>query len=153
MTLAELEIGKDAIIESVDCPEIALRKHILDMGLTPGTEVTLIKVAPMGDPMEIRIRGYELTLRKDEAAYITLMGIHNAHEMRKSKERVSDVAHPHVGETGIYHVHAGETIIPDNEILSFGLAAVFLGNQEDAPAARVHRQPIAVCPEKHKGEM
>ena len=62
MTLAELDIGKDAIIESVVCEEISLRKHILDMGLTPGVEVTLIKTAPMGDPLEIRIRGYELTL-------------------------------------------------------------------------------------------
>ena len=64
MNLSELEIGKDAVIESVDCSEISLRKHILDMGLTPGTEISLIKIAPMGDPMEIQIHGYELTLWK-----------------------------------------------------------------------------------------
>ena len=67
MTLDQLAIGKDAYIESVETPEVSLRKHILDMGLTPGVEVTMIKVAPMGDPMEIRVRGYELTIRKDDA--------------------------------------------------------------------------------------
>ena len=72
MTLDKLEVGMDAIIKSVDCDEASLRKHILDMGLTPGTEVTLVKVAPMGDPLELRVRGYELTLRKDDAARIEL---------------------------------------------------------------------------------
>ena len=62
MRLDELEIGKDAIIASVESDDAALRQHILDMGLTPGTEVTMMKLAPMGDPMEIRLRGYELTL-------------------------------------------------------------------------------------------
>ena len=72
MTLDELEIGKDAIISSVNCADQALRRHILDMGLTPGTEVTLVKVAPMGDPMQLLVRGYELTLRKDEAVLVVL---------------------------------------------------------------------------------
>ena len=56
MKLSELAVGKDAVILDVDTPDIALRKHILEMGLTPGTEVTLMKIAPMGDPMEIRVR-------------------------------------------------------------------------------------------------
>ena len=68
MTLDKLEVGKDAVIQAVRCQEPSLRKHILDMGLTPGTEVTLVKIAPMGDPIEVRVRGYELTLRKDYAA-------------------------------------------------------------------------------------
>ncbi len=80
MTLDKLEVGMDAIIKSVACVEVSLRKHILDMGLTPGTEVTLVKVAPMGDPLELRVRGYELTLRKDDAARIELTDIHDAHE-------------------------------------------------------------------------
>lgn len=63
MTLDALEIGKDAIVSSVDCEEKSLRQHIFDMGLTPGTEVTMVKYAPMGDPLEIRLRGYELTIR------------------------------------------------------------------------------------------
>ncbi|MDY2728494.1 MAG: FeoA family protein, partial [Clostridium sp.] len=75
MDLSQLPIGKSAIIESVNCKEISLRKHILDMGLTPGTEIKLVKVAPMGDPLEIRVRGYELTLRKDDAKCITLFKI------------------------------------------------------------------------------
>lgn len=58
MTLDKLEIGKDAIIDKVECDDTALRKHILNMGLTPGTEVTLVKTAPMGDPLELRVRGY-----------------------------------------------------------------------------------------------
>lgn len=72
MNLDELEIGKDAIVASVDCDEASLRQHILDMGLTPGVEVTLMKRAPMGDPLEIRLRGYELTLRRADAAHIAL---------------------------------------------------------------------------------
>ena len=70
MTLDKLPIGKSACITSVDGGEISLRKHILDMGLTPGTEVTLVKTAPMGDPVELSVRGYELTLRKAAAAKI-----------------------------------------------------------------------------------
>ena len=69
MTLAELHIGQDALIQTVG-GEGALRQHLLDMGLTPGTEVTLRKVAPLGDPLEITLRGYELSLRKSEAELI-----------------------------------------------------------------------------------
>ena len=86
MTLADLEIGKDAVIKAVNCGELSLRKHILDMGLTPGTEITLVKVAPMGDPLEVRVRGYELTLRKDDAACISLSNVHAAHEQAKKRE-------------------------------------------------------------------
>ena len=71
-TLADLKVGMEGYIEQVQCKEIPLRKHILDMGLTPGTEVTLIKTAPMGDPLELRVRGYELTLRKENAAKIEI---------------------------------------------------------------------------------
>ena len=59
LTLDKLEIGKDAVIEAVNCDEPSLRQHILDMGLTPNTEVTLVKAAPMGDPIELRIRGVQ----------------------------------------------------------------------------------------------
>ena len=75
MTLDGIAQGQDAIIASVDCVEPSLRKHILDMGLTPGTEVTFVKCAPMGDPMEVRLRGYELTLRKEDAAHIKVASI------------------------------------------------------------------------------
>ena len=82
-TLDHLPIGHDAIISAVDCEDKALRKHILDMGLTPQTEVTLIKTAPMGDPLELRLRGYELTLRKSDASKISIKDIHDAHNKIK----------------------------------------------------------------------
>ena len=69
MTLAELKIGQDAVLCSIG-GQGELRHHLLDMGLTPGTEVTLRKVAPMGDPIQLELRGYELTLRLDDAAKI-----------------------------------------------------------------------------------
>ena len=75
VTLDKLSVGKCARITSVDGGEISLRKHILDMGLTPGTEVTLVKTAPMGDPIELRVRGYELTLRKADAAKIGISDV------------------------------------------------------------------------------
>ena len=75
MRLDELEIGKDAVVASVDSDDAALRQHILDMGLTPGTEVTMMKYAPMGDPVEIRLRDYELTLRRADAARIELVDV------------------------------------------------------------------------------
>lgn len=126
MTLASLAVGKDAIIEAVQCKDGALRKHILDMGLTPGTEITLIKVAPMGDPIEIRVRGYELTIRKEDAACITLVDIHNAHERReKDNARAKVIEHPGKGEMGKYHVKKKGDPFPDSETLTFAL----VGNQ------------------------
>ena len=125
MTLDELEVGKDAVIEQVDCKEISLRKHMMDMGLTPGTEVTLIKVAPMGDPMELRVRGYELTLRKEEAANIRIKDIHDAHEWKRENKRRTAIAHPRVGEMGKYHVKKQGDDIPEGELIRFALA----GNQ------------------------
>ena len=71
MTLAEIKVGQDAVLRTIG-GQGELRHHLLDMGLTPGTEVTLRKVAPMGDPIEIHIRGYELTLRVDDARQITV---------------------------------------------------------------------------------
>ena len=127
MTLDKLEVGMDAIIKSVDCDEVSLRKHILDMGLTPGTEVTLVKVAPMGDPLELRVRGYELTLRKDDAARIELTDIHDAHEYRRNNERRTQVNHPGVGEDDgkkYTTLKRGEEI-PEGTVIRFALA----GNQ------------------------
>jgi len=73
MKLSELEIGKSAVIKSVG-GEGTLRLRLLDMGLIPKTKVTVRKIAPMGDPIEITVRGYELTLRKEDAANIELVG-------------------------------------------------------------------------------
>lgn len=124
-TLDKLSIGKDAVIESVTCEEVSLYKHILDMGLTPGTEVTLVKTAPMGDPLELRVRGYELTLRKNDAAFIKISDIHDMHDCKKTKERIKAVAHPGTGEMGIFHVKQEGEELRDNQTITFGLA----GNQ------------------------
>lgn len=125
MTLSDLQTGKDAIIESVDCNEVSLRKHILDMGLTPGTEVTLVKAAPMGDPLEIRVRGYELTLRKDDATHISICDVHNAHKVAQRQHRGDDIKHPGVGESQKYHVQKRGAELGDNDVITFALA----GNQ------------------------
>ena len=67
MTLDELTVGSSAVVQSIDCLDKILRKHFLDMGLTPGVTVSLIKTAPLGNPVEIKVRGHELTIRKEEA--------------------------------------------------------------------------------------
>lgn len=85
--LDSLDAGKEGYIVSIECEDKALRSHILNMGLTPGVEVKLIKTAPMGDPLEIRVRGYELTIRKSEASKIVIEDIHEAHNCpRRNKE-------------------------------------------------------------------
>ena len=123
MNLDELEIGKDAVVASVDCDEPSLRQHILDMGLTPGVEVTLMKRAPMGDPLEIRLRGYELTLRRDDAAHIALTQVHDMHEAPRGRERLEAADHPAIGEK--YAPRAAGKAIPEGRPLSLALA----GNQ------------------------
>ena len=123
MRLDELEIGKDAIIASVESDDAALRQHILDMGLTPGTEVTMMKLAPMGDPMEIRLRGYELTLRRADASRIELAGIHNTDAVPRDTPKTGGTAHPALGE-GFLPRRAPKAI-PEGEPIAFALA----GNQ------------------------
>ncbi|MCI7744130.1 ferrous iron transport protein B, partial [bacterium] len=127
MTLAELQVGQDAVIEVVGGTG-ELRHHLLDMGLTPGTEVTLRKVAPMGDPIEVELRGYELTLRLDDARKIEIRGIHSTDRAAPTEQRHKVVAHPGVGELGkaqSYHNRKAGAPIPKNAPLTFALA----GNQ------------------------
>ena len=131
MTLKELGTGKSAVITSVG-GEGSLRQHFLDMGVIPGAEVTLMKYAPMGDPMELRIHGYELTLRLDDAAKIGIEPIEKKTDFKSELEnlkRKSDfshtVAHPGFGEEGKFHVKADENPLPKGERLTFALA----GNQ------------------------
>lgn len=124
MTLDELEIGKDAVIASVDCDDPSLRQHIFDMGLTPGIEVTMMKFAPMGDPMEIRLRGYELTLRRDDAARIAVADVHDAHMCPRREHPVGVTAHPALGEEPARPRREGAAL-GEGAPLSFALA----GNQ------------------------
>ena len=123
MTLKELQIGKSAVVDVVGGTG-ALRQHFLDMGLIPGAEVTLVKLAPMGDPMELRIHGYELTLRLDDAAQITIIPTEKAPAVHTPLEDKM-VEHPGLGEGGKYHIKKGETPLPEGKTLTFALA----GNQ------------------------
>ncbi len=123
MTLRELKIGKSATIQSVG-GEGALRQHFLDMGLIPGGKVTMVKYAPMGDPIEIRIHSYELTLRLADAEKILVSDVTDA-EKPQSSERKKPVPHPGLGESGIYHKKEDGDPLPENEVLTFAL----VGNQ------------------------
>ena len=124
MTLKELEIGKSAKITSVG-GEGALRQHFLDMGVIPGAEVTLNKYAPMGDPMELSIHGYKLTLRLAEADQIEIEQISKKviNENRKSTSQSTE--HPGLGEGGKYHPKGSGNPLPDGTTITFAL----VGNQ------------------------
>lgn len=124
MTLKELEIGKSAVINNVG-GEGALRQHFLDMGMIPGAEVTVVKLAPMGDPMELQIHGYELTLRLAEAAQIEIEEIKERSQKHKRIESVKDSAHPGLGEEGKYHSKEDENPLPYGTMLTYAL----VGNQ------------------------
>ena len=138
MTIRDLQIGQSARIEEVG-GEGALRQHFLDMGVIPGATVTLVKLAPMGDPMELRIHGYELTLRLADAEKITatLIEKKDASESDsyqdkepkqksiKNKEKRQDIEHPGLGEEGKYHEKGSGNPLPKGEKLTFAL----VGNQ------------------------
>ena len=124
MTLKDLNIGETAVVGTVG-GEGALRQHFLDMGLIPGEEVTLVKFAPMGDPMELSIHGYELTLRLDDAARIGVTLAKAPAVKKVAAESDKPVEHPGLGEGGRYHTKKGENPLPDGTTLTFALA----GNQ------------------------
>lgn len=126
MTLKDLPIGKTATIRSVG-GEGALRQHFLDMGLIPKGDVTMVKYAPMGDPMELRIHSYELTLRLADADKIEIENVRDAGTKKEisKKEDSHSIPHPGLGEGGKYHFKKTENPLPDSEILTFALA----GNQ------------------------
>ena len=124
MTLKDLNIGETAVVGTVG-GEGALRQHFLDMGLIPGEEVTLVKFAPMGDPMELSIHGYELTLRLDDAARIGVTLAKAPAVKKAAAESEKPVEHPGLGEGGRYHTKKGENPLPNGTTLTFALA----GNQ------------------------
>ena len=127
MNLKDLKIGESAIVTEVG-GEGSLRQHFLDMGVIPGAEVTLVKYAPMGDPMELLIHGYTLTLRLDDAKKIGIdpesVSIEKQHKVAV-RNKVHDSDHPGFGEEGRYHVKADENPLPKGTTLTFALA----GNQ------------------------
>lgn len=117
MTLKDLNIGETAVVGTVG-GEGALRQHFLDMGLIPGEEVTLVKFAPMGDPMELSIHGYELTLRLDDAARIGVTLAKAPAVKKAAAESEKPVEHPGLGEGGRYHTKKGENPLPDGTTLT-----------------------------------
>ena len=123
MKLSELQIGSTATIKAVG-GEGALRQHFLDMGLIQGTEVTVVKYAPMGDPIELRIHGYELTIRLADAENIEISKPHQPKTVNKKTESPEGF-HPGYGEGGKFHDRKEENPLPDSEILTFAL----VGNQ------------------------
>lgn len=124
MTLKELEIGKSAVIKTVG-GEGALRQHFLDMGVIPGVEVTVIKFAPMGDPMELQIHGYELTLRLADADQITIEQISSRTRKHEGARNINQSVHPGLGEEGKYHVKGDGNPLPEKTRLTYAL----VGNQ------------------------
>ena len=124
MTLKELKIGENAVIQTVG-GEGALRQHFLDMGVIPGAEITVQKFAPMGDPMEIEIHGYELTLRLDDAQKIEVKKIKERGRKHESAKDINRTGHPGLGEGGKYHVKADEKPLPAGTKLTYAL----VGNQ------------------------
>lgn len=124
MTLKELKIGESAVIKTVG-GEGALRQHFLDMGVIPGAETTVVKFAPMGDPMELQIHGYELTLRLDDADKIEIERISERARKHEGPKAISNTAHPGLGEEGKYHVKGDGSPLPAGERLTYAL----VGNQ------------------------
>ena len=126
MTLNELKPGESAQIEEVG-GEGALRQHFLDMGLIPGVDVTVVKLAPLGDPMELMIRGYELTLRMDDAARIRILSPAESEETGKKNEHPErrKTLHPGLGEEGVFHPKGTGNPLPEGTLLTFAL----VGNQ------------------------
>ena len=138
MKLNELTPNQSARIEAVG-GEGALRQHFLDMGIIPGAEITIVKFAPMGDPVEVSIHGYELTLRLDDAHKIAVTKLENKSApdaaAPDSKKRKSKVAHPNLGEPGVHHDKKTENPLPDDHVLSFAL----VGNQNSGKTTLFNR--------------
>ena len=123
-TLNDLPIGKTATVAAVG-GEGSLRQHFLDMGIIPLVDVTMVKHAPMGDPLEVRIHSYELTLRRDDARKIEIVDMRDAADAQESRPLGKPVPHPGLGEGGKFHDRAGENPLPEGTPLTFAL----VGNQ------------------------
>jgi len=124
MTIRDLKPGESAAVTRVGGSG-ALRQHFLDMGVIPGAEVTLVKLAPMGDPMELRIHGYELTLRLADAEKIDVQPLDAPKQRRAAAPRQRDAAHPGLGEEGKFHPRGTGNPLPEGTQLTFAL----VGNQ------------------------
>lgn len=124
MTLRDIKIGQSCVITNVR-GEGALRQHFLDMGMIPGVEVTVVKYAPLGDPVELLIHGYQLTLRLDDADRIDVISVNEKEGAKPDKAKVNASVHPGLGEGGKFHPKGSGDPLPDGTILTFAL----VGNQ------------------------
>ena len=124
MTLKDLEIGKSAIVTTVG-GDGALRQHFLDMGVIPGAEVTVVKLAPMGDPMELKLHGYELTIRVADAEKIGIKPVSGTAGTAQAKNAVKRKEHPGLGEEGKFHRPEDGDPLPEGSRMTFAL----VGNQ------------------------
>ena len=124
MTLNDIKINESVTISAV-AGGGALRQHFLDMGVIPGAKITLVRIAPMGDPLEFRLHGYELTLRKDDAKNISVIPCEEAHDNVAVSEKKKVIPHPGLGETGKFHPKGSGDPLPDSTVLTFAL----VGNQ------------------------
>ena len=124
LKLSDLKTGESAVIQNVG-GQGELRQHFLDMGIIPGAEVTLVKFAPMGDPMELQVHGYELTLRLSEAEKIQIQRITERSNKHERIQKIHTSNHPGLGEDGKYHLKGDGTPLPKGTLLSFAL----VGNQ------------------------
>ena len=134
MTLGELKEGQSCLVVEVG-GKGALRQHLLDMGIIPGAKITIVKFAPMGDPVEIRIHGYELSLRLEDADKITVTPVEAKEADAGRDKRKSKVAHPNLGEPGIHHDKKHEKPLPDDHVLTFAL----VGNQNSGKTTLFNR--------------
>ena len=154
MTLKDLPIGKTATILTTG-GEGALRQHFLDMGLIPKADITMVKYAPMGDPVELRVHSYELTLRLADAEKIEIGNVREKAEEGTVPERKA-IPHPGLGEGGKYHDKADENPLPDGEILTFALAGnqncgkTTLFNQLTGSSCHVGNFPGVTVDRKHE---
>ena len=133
MKLSELKTGQSATIDTVG-GEGSLRQHFLDMGIIPGAEMTLVKLAPMGDPMQLRLHGYELSLRLDDAKRIDVTLCEGTEEKKQRTPKLHS-HHPGLGEGGKYHPKGSGDPLPDDEILTFAL----VGNQNSGKTTLFNR--------------
>ncbi|MBR1739371.1 MAG: ferrous iron transport protein B [Ruminococcus sp.] len=137
MTLKDIKPGSSAVVKTVG-GDGALRQHFLDMGVIPGTEVTVVKLAPMGDPMELRLHGYELTLRLDDAARIEVEAADKkaaAAEQEKKHHSKKKSEHPGLGEGGRFHPKGSGDPLPDGTVMRFAL----VGNQNSGKTTLFNR--------------
>ena len=133
-TLKDTKIGETARVEKLG-GDGALRQHFLDMGIIPGTEITVVKYAPMGDPVELRLHGYELTLRLADAEQIEVTPVTEKKAEIKKKTEKKNPAHPGLGEGGKFHLKGDGTPLPDGTVMKFAL----VGNQNSGKTTLFNR--------------